>query len=156
MRINGRSHSWARGYILRNRRHGSALVELALVSPLLLLLLAGVLNYGFALRTAAAVATAAEAGAQYGSSSVTNAGDSAGIRAAALNAEPYVTGMTVSSAVSCQCSGGAAVNCAGSCEAGGVLMYVQVTATATAATLFNYSGLPFTGSVKAQATMRAQ
>ena len=138
-----------------DRRRGSALVELALISPLLLVLLAGVLNYGFALRTAAAVTTAAHAGAQYGSMSTANANNSAGIRAAALNAEPNVSGMTVSSAVSCECPGGTAVNCSGSCT-GNMLMYVQVTASATAATFFSYSGLPFTGTVTSTATMRAQ
>jgi Flp pilus assembly protein TadG len=137
-------------------RRGSALVELALVTPLLLLLAAGVLNYGFALRTATAVATAAHAGAQYGSSAVGNVYDTAGIRAAALNAEPNVTGMEVSSVVSCQCPGNRSVSCGGSCVNANMLIYVQVTASATSPTLLSYTGLPFTGSVKGQATMRAQ
>lgn len=140
----------------RSGRAGSALVELALVTPLLLMLVAGVLNYGFALRTATAVASAAHAGAQYGASSATNANDSAGIRAAALNAEPYVKGMTVSSAVSCQCSSGGAVSCGGTCVNSNILIYVQVTVNATAATFFSYSGLPFAGAVTAKAVMRAQ
>ena len=50
-------------------RDEAALVEFALTAPLLLLLMAGVLNYGIALRTAVAVSDAARAGAQYGSMS---------------------------------------------------------------------------------------
>jgi Flp pilus assembly protein TadG len=143
---------------MRSRRfqNGSAMVELALATPLLLLLLAGVLDYGFALRTAAAVATAADAGAAYGSRSTTNAGDTAGIAAAARNSEPNVNGLTVSSTSSCQCPGGTPVSCSGSCSNGKMLMYVQVTVSANATSFFSYSGLPFGGAVKAQAAMRAQ
>ena len=143
-------------HVLRNTLRGSALVELALVSPLLLVFLAGVLNYGFALRTAAAAAAAARAGAQYGSSGPTEANDTTGIRAAALNSEPSLAGATVTSAVSCQCPGGGAVNCSGTCVSGNMLMYVQVTVRANAATFFSYTGLPFAGTVRAQASMRAQ
>ena len=140
----------------RERRTGSALVEFALVAPLLLLLLAGVLNYSMALRTATAVANAARVGAQYCSRSPSNAADTAGIRAAAINSAPDVSGMTVTSSNSCQCPGGTPVDCGGSCAAGKKLMYVQVTARATSSAIFSYSGLPFTGNVAAQASMRAQ
>jgi len=135
---------------------GSALVELALVSPVLLMMLAGVLNYGFALRTAAVAANAARIGAQYGSSSPTTATDTAGIRNAALNSAPNVSGLSVASANSCQCPGGTAVNCSGSCSNGKMLMYVQVTVSGTAQDFFAYTGLPFSGAVSAQAKMRAQ
>ena len=138
------------------RRTGSALVEFALVAPLLLLLLAGVLNYSMALRTATAVANAARVGAQYGSRSASNAPDPAGIRAAAINSAPDVSGMTVTSTNSCQCPDGSPVSCGGSCGGGKKLMYVQVTVRATASAIFSYSGLPFTGNVAAQASMRAQ
>ncbi len=133
---------------------GSAIVEFALVAPLLLLLVAGVLDFSMALRTAASVADAARAGAQYGSRSPANAADTAGIQAAALNAAPGITGLSATAVESCQCSGGAA-SCTGSC-AGGLRIYVQVTAHATAPTVFRYSGLPYSGAVAATATMRAQ
>jgi len=130
-------------------------VELALAAPLLLLLLAGVLDFAMVLRTAASVADAARAGAQYGSLSAANASNAAGIKAAAINAAPGISGMTASVTQSCQCSGGGAVSCGGSCG-GGMLMYVQVTALATAPTVFNYSGLSFSGAVSSTVSMRAQ
>jgi Flp pilus assembly protein TadG len=154
--MNGKRQPVGRWKRVRKRRQGSALVELALISPLLLLLLAGVLNYGFALRTATAVATAAQAGARYGSTGPAQANDAAGIRAAALNSAPNISGITVNSTVSCQCPGGGAVSCSGSCGSGKMLMYVQVAASANAATFFSYTGLPFAGTVQAKATMRAQ
>ncbi|HEV2447010.1 MAG TPA: TadE/TadG family type IV pilus assembly protein [Candidatus Sulfopaludibacter sp.] len=138
------------------RRAGTALVEFALVSPLLLLLLAGALDYGMALRTASSVAAAARAGAQYGSLSPANVNDSAGIRAAAVNAAPDVKALTVTSSTACQCSGGGAVSCSGSCTGAQMLIYVQVTASATASKIFNYAGLGFSGATSSQAKMRAQ
>jgi Flp pilus assembly protein TadG len=135
---------------------GTALVEFALVAPLLLLMLAGVLDYGMALRTAISVAAAARAGAQYGSRSPGNAADTAGILAAAVNAAPDVKKLSVASSMSCQCSGGGAVSCSGSCTGGKMLTYVQVTAQASTSTIFNYSGLGFSGSTSTQASMRAQ
>jgi len=137
-------------------RRGSSLVEFALIMPVLLILLAGVLDYSQALSKATAVANAARIGAQFGSSSTANTTNTAGIRAAAINSAPSFSGLTVTSAQSCQCSGGSAVSCTGSCGTGTLRMYVQVTVTATSSSIFTYSGLPFTGNVSAQATMRAQ
>jgi Flp pilus assembly protein TadG len=126
------------------------------VAPLLLLLLAGVLNYGMALRTATSVATAARAGALYGSSSQSNASDTLGIQTAAINSAPDVRNLTVTSLCSCQCPDGAPVSCTGSCTGGNMLVYVRVTAQATSSAIFRYSGLGFSGNTAAQASMRAQ
>ena len=134
---------------------GIALVEYALAMPLLLLLLAAALDYGRSLRAATAVAAAARAGAAYGSASTTNSTDTTGIRAAAINSAPDVSGMTVSSVRICQCPGGGAVSCSGSCT-GNMLMYVQVNAQATSSAIFNYSGLGFSGSTAAQVSMRVK
>ena len=133
-----------------------ALVEFALVAPLLLLMLAGVLDYGMALRTATSVAAAARAGAQYGSSSPANAANTAGIQAAASNAAPDVKNLLVTSSQFCQCPGGGAVSCPGTCTTGQMLIYVKVTAQSATPTIFNYSGLGFSGTTSSQASMRAQ
>lgn len=138
------------------RRRGSALVEFALMTPFLLLLLAGVLDYGQALSKATRIANAARIGAQYGSSSIARSSDTAGIQAAAVNSAPGFSGLSVSSVQFCQCPGGTPVSCSGSCGSGKRLMYVQVTVSATSATIFSYSGLPFTGNISRRATMRVQ
>jgi Flp pilus assembly protein TadG len=136
-------------------RRGGALVEFALPAPMLLLLLAGALDFSMLLRTASSVADAARAGAQYGSASASNASDTTGIRTRALAASPGITGLSATSTRSCQCSGGGAVDCGGSCV-GGMLMYVAVTAQATAPTVMNYALLPYNGSVSYTVRMRAQ
>jgi len=133
-----------------------ALVEFALVTPLLLLALAGVLNYAVALRTASCLTDAARIGAWYGSRSPANATNIAGMKAAALAAAPGVAGMTAAAVESCKCSNGTAVSCSGSCAIGNMLIYVQVTTQATSPTVFNYSGLSFNGAISARASMRAQ
>lgn len=139
-----------------DRKRGMALVEFALMTPLLLLLLAGVVDYGMALRTASEVTAAARAGAQYGSQSVVKAADTAGIRAAALNAAPGIQGLTISSARSCQCPEGGSVSCSGTCPGGRIMVYTQVTAQASASHIFRYAGLFFTGATRSQTRMRAQ
>jgi Flp pilus assembly protein TadG len=138
-----------------SRRRAIATVEFALVAPLLLLLLAGVLDFAMLLRTATCAAYAARAGVEFGSGSSTASSNYTGIEAAALNAAPGVTGMTATATRSCQCSGGGAVSCSGSCT-GGMMIYVQVTTKVTAPTVFNYSGLSFPSQVTYQASMRAQ
>src|SRR5690349_7378698 len=99
-------------------RRGSVLVEFALLSPFLLLLLAGCLDIGFLLRTALCVAEAARAGAQYGSTSPAKAYDTAGIQAAALDAAPNTPGLSATSERVCYCSDGTSVACTGSCVSG--------------------------------------
>jgi Flp pilus assembly protein TadG len=138
-------------------RRGIAIVEFALIAPLFLLLLAGVLDYCLVLRKAIAVADAARAGAQFGSLSITNASNIAGMQTAAINAAPDIVGLTATAVKSCQCSNGTVVNCAGgTCSSGPVRTYVQVTVRAATTAIFSYSQLPFSGAINAQASMRAQ
>jgi len=139
----------------RERQRGIALVEYALATPLLLMLLAAALDYGMSLRTAAEVSAAAEAGAVFGSSSTTNSSNTGGMQAAATNSAPNLTGMTVTAVRSCQCPGGAPVSCTGTCT-GKMLIYVQVTAQATTSAIFSYSSLGFSGLTSAQVKMRVQ
>jgi Flp pilus assembly protein TadG len=131
------------------------MVEFALAAPLLMLLAAGVLNYGLALRTAIAVSDAARAGAAYGSASPAQAADTAGIQAASADAAPNLVGMVTTTAQVCKCANGSAVSCSGSCG-GAMAVYVEVTTRATSPNLFRYSALPFTGAASARAVMRAR
>jgi len=137
-------------------RGGIATVEFALAAPLLLLLLAGVLNCAMIFRYATTAAEAARCGAQYGSQSVTNSLDTAGMQAAALTSAPGMTGLTAAASRYCQCSGGSTVSCGGSCANGKMLIYVQVTTRVTAPTVFSYAGFTLSGATAFTASMRAQ
>jgi Flp pilus assembly protein TadG len=141
---------------VKMRSRGTATVEFALVSPLLMLLLAGVLDFGVLLRTATCAANAARAGIEYGSRSASASVDYAGMQNAAVNSMPGVTGLTAAAVRSCQCSGGSAVSCTGSCANGKMMIYVKVTASARAHTVFNYSRLPYSNLASSTAWMRVQ
>jgi Flp pilus assembly protein TadG len=62
---------------------GGSLIEIALVFPLLMLLLFGMVDLGRGVYLAIEVSSAAHAGAQYGSLSLTNAGNTNAIKLAA-------------------------------------------------------------------------
>jgi Flp pilus assembly protein TadG len=124
--------------------------------PLILLLLAGVLDYTLVMRTAISVADAARAGAQYGSLSAANASNTLGMQNTALNAAPDVPGLTATAVKVCKCLDSTAVNCGGGCSSGPVRVYAQVTASTTARPIFSYSPVPFAGAVSTTVSMRAQ
>ncbi len=132
------------------------MIEFALVTPLLLLLIAGVLDYSNALRTAMAVSDAARAGAQFGTLSTANSSDYTGMQNAARNSVPNLPGMTATATRLCRCSDGSPVSCGGTCIGGGVRVYVSVTTHATVPNWFNYAALPFSGQVTGTAVMRAR
>jgi Flp pilus assembly protein TadG len=138
-------------------RRGIAVIEFALVMPVLFFLVAAVVDYTLLMRAAIAVGDAARAGAQYGSLNIANAANTSAIQAAAVNAAPDIPGLTATAAKVCQCSNGSTINCSGgTCPSGPVRTYVQVTVKTTVNPLFSYPNLGYTGAVVATATMRAQ
>jgi Flp pilus assembly protein TadG len=138
-------------------RRGIAIIEFALFAPLMLMLVAGVVDFTLLMRASIAVGDAARAGAQFGSLNISNAANISGIQTAALNAAPDIDGLTATATNVCQCSNGSTVNCnGGTCPSGPVRTYVQVTCKTTVKALFKYPELGYTGAVVAMATMRAQ
>jgi Flp pilus assembly protein TadG len=114
----------------RNER-GSAAIEFALISPVFVILLIGVVELGFAGLGAMRVQDAAEAGALYAQ---VNGWDAAGIAAAVTNATG-ATGITATPAPVnfCGCPGAdgiTAADCAGECADGSAPgKYVTVSAS---------------------------
>jgi Flp pilus assembly protein TadG len=140
----------------KGARRAIATVEFALMAPLLMLLLSGVLDYAMLLRTATCAANASRAGSAYGSQSSITSVDYTGMQSAALNSSPNVTGMTATATRSCQCSGGSSVSCTGTCANGKMMIYVQVTTQIAAHTIFNYSALNFSNMTTSRVSMRVQ
>ena len=131
---------------------GQSLVELALVLPVLLLLLVGIIEIGRFSYYSILVANAARAGAQYGAQNLATAADAGAIRAAARN--DGLPSLTVTPSQSCGCNGAALNACSTIVPTCALpehpLVYVQVTATGTFTSLFSYPGLP--GSVTLTST----
>jgi Flp pilus assembly protein TadG len=142
----------SRGGRIESRQSGQTVVELALLLPVLLLLLIGLIEIGRYAYFDILISNAARAGAQYGAQSLIQAADVAGIRTAAQN--DGLAAMTITSLQECGCNAGAL----GGCPTGGVcplpLVYVKVTATDTYNSLFSYPGLPASMTLTSTVTMR--
>ena len=142
----------SRGGRMESRQSGQTVVEMALLLPLLLMLLVGVIEIGRYAYFDILISNAARAGAQYGAQSLIQAADVAGIRTAAQN--DGLAAMTITSLQECGCNAGAL----GGCPTGGVcplpLVYVKVTATDTYNSLFSYPGLPRSLTLTSTVTMR--
>jgi len=141
----------------RRREKGQSVAEVALVTPLLLLLLVGAIEIGRFAYYGIEVANAARAGVQYGSQSLADSFDLPGITQAAKNDAPEVTGLGVTRLNRCACSTSPAnyVGCPATlCLPGSSVVFLEVDTTATISPLFRYPGLPSTFNAKGKAIMR--
>ena len=145
----------SRMHNLLPKQDGSAMVEMSLILPILVLLLLAVLDCGLLLEQAMMVADSARAGAAY-AIPWANAGNTAGMVAVATQSAAAIPGYSASAANVCLCSpGGAATSCASRCSNGNVpAQYAQVTATASIPLLFAVQGFPARIPVSSTARMR--
>jgi Flp pilus assembly protein TadG len=141
---------------------GNALVELALASALLALILLGATDFGRVFYTAMAVSHAAKAGVEYGAQSSAKAADTSGMTSAATTAASDLASwqyFTTTASKFCTCpSSTGVVACTGTPCGTGVSqwVYASVTATAQFTTLVNYPGIPHSLTVTRGAIMRAK
>jgi Flp pilus assembly protein TadG len=145
---------------------GQALAELIVITPLLLLLLVGVVEYGRYTYMSVLVGNAARAGVQYGAQSHENAANSAGIVAAATadaQGIPNFSATTPTPSYFCTCADGTAVTCSTNgvdpCPLNHEVMYVTASASASLqfvspGSLLRYVGMPATLQISSTATMR--
>jgi Flp pilus assembly protein TadG len=129
----------------RSTQSGQALLEVALVTPLLLLLAVGIIEIGRYAYYSILVADAARAGAQYGAQNLATAADTAGIQTAAENDGQSLSELKVTVQQECGCTGS---SIGGACPAtfcaspNHALVYVKVTVTGKFKSLFKYPGIP--------------
>jgi Flp pilus assembly protein TadG len=137
-------------------RKGGAAVELAVVFPVLLLLLIGVVDYGRVFYTSVTVSNAARAGAEWGQQSPATETDTVSMKAFAQLDGNDAGSITLSARWFCECAGTANVAC-NACS-GGVApeVYVEVTATKVVTMLLKYPGLPGSITIVRKATFRSQ
>jgi Flp pilus assembly protein TadG len=161
--------------------HGSAILETALVAPLLLLILIGAAELGRIAYAANEVSNAARAGAAFGAQSLTTEARTDLISDAAVNdagdfssgtltatANTYCVCMTTNSStgsvsttsqVLCTSSTANAANYCPTSTTNNVqktiIHYVRVSTTATVKTMFHYPGLPTSYTLNGFTEMRA-
>ena len=142
---------------LTGSQSGQSLVELALLTPLLMIMLIGIAEMGRYAYFAMLVGNAARAGAAWGAQSPGASSDQGDIATVANNDfqnGANLAGLTVTSTNLCTCDNGgsftsaptnplcfAATNpSAGTCTTGHWVILVQVTAAGTFSPMFKYSG----------------
>ena len=138
---------------------GGSLIETALLTPVLLLLVLGVGDFGRIMYHGITLGNAARAGASHGVHSVARLTDGAGIKTAAEQDAQDIGAITVGSQLICECAGGAVVTC-GTTSCGGYgapKAFVEVTATTTFTPISAVlPGIPGTSNLTRTARMRAQ
>ncbi|MGZ6147545.1 MAG: TadE/TadG family type IV pilus assembly protein [Vulcanimicrobiaceae bacterium] len=137
---------------------GTSLIEFALLAPVVIFLLLGLIEIGRFAYFSILAGNAARAGVQYGAQSTTSATDVPGMRQAALADGQNVPNLTASPTPAyCTCADGTAVSCKSTavCPAPSHrLVFVKVVATGTFTSLFKYPGLPQSLPISAMAVMQ--
>lgn len=171
------------GSVLASARHrkigerGQALLEFALVAPLLCLVSVGIVEIGRAARMSIVLTNAATAGVQFGAQSSSNADNTTGIQNAALcDANGGNWGACSSGILSvaniavihgCRCDDGTGLSCgptmpangtcaAISCGSESIVECIQVTTHADFAPLFQWPGLPSSYQSNGNSVMRVR
>ena len=135
---------------------GGSIVEVALLFPVLMLIFFGMIDLGRWVFLTMEVTNAAHAGAQFGSLSLTNAYNTAGIQAAAQADVPDISVTATSSTTSCWCPSapGTVVTCcvypSSPCTNGSQIVLLKVNTQATYNPWIPYP--PFTAAI----TIRGQ
>ena len=145
------------------RQSGQALIELAIVLPVLLLLAVGVIDVGRYAYIAILIGNAARAGAAYAAQSVPQSADLPGMTTAAANdyqnnGQNPAT-LTVASTTTCGCDTGGSFVAAAACSpatcpaAAHWVILVNVTASGNFGALFPYPGIPSSLNISRTVTL---
>ena len=120
----------------RKNQNGNAVVEFALILPVLLIMGLGLVDAGRAIGANARLGTGVESGLRY---ALADAYADAEISGAAIDGSRYVEGeASVDVSRFCECPDGSAVDCSGTCAQGYKRIYVQIAMAHTQDTLFSY------------------
>lgn len=133
------------------------MVEFAILAPVFVFLLIGLIEVGRFAYFGILAANAARAGAQYGAQSLSTAADTVGMQSAALNdGNQSASTWSVTPTNLCSLSGGTPAPCPspGATPPANTIYYVQVQVSATFHSLLNYPGIPRSVPISGSATMR--
>jgi Flp pilus assembly protein TadG len=140
---------------LARAENGSAIAEMAIIVPMILILLIGLTEVGRYAQYSILVSGAARAGVQYGAQNLVTAADLSGMRTAALNDGQNAPGLSATATSYCSCADGTASTClAADCPGSHRLVFVQVDSTGTIQSLLHVPYLPTSQTVTSRAIMR--
>jgi Flp pilus assembly protein TadG len=138
---------------LRRCESGTSVIEFALIAPVFVFLLIGLIETGRYTTLAILASHAARAGVQYGGQTVFSAADTIGMKNAALQ-DGMNLNWTVTPSYFC-INNGAVISCP-TVPPSTTTYYVQVKVTGTFNSLMHYPGIPASMPITATATMRVQ
>lgn len=128
------------------KEEGAAAVEFALVSPFIIFLIVGMMDFAFYINQRMALESLARAAAEY----VVKGGDielvqqdvlqSSGLMPEDEEEEP----VEVSDEIACECGGGEIVTCGEACPNGYQRRFYSISLSKTYSSMFKYPGLPQT------------
>jgi Flp pilus assembly protein TadG len=134
---------------------GASLVEFAIIAPVLIFLLIGLIEVGRYTTVAIMAANAARAGAQYGAQNLTTALDNPGVQAAALADGQHLTNFGAPKLTHlCSVGGGALETCPSGAVSANTVYYVKVQVNGSFNSLLNYPGIPTNIPVSGTVVMR--
>jgi Flp pilus assembly protein TadG len=134
---------------------GTSAVEFALLAPVMIFLVVGMIDIGRYAYYAVLASNAARAGAQYGAQDLAHVGQTTGIQSAAsADGAPSTFSTTATCKVSVNNGAMAACPSGGTTPASGTVYYIQVTTTNSFNTLVPYPGISNPVSVTGSSTMR--
>ena len=138
-------------------RSGNTLIEFALSSSLLFLVMFGVIDFSRIFSSGCSVQGAARAGSQYGMLSPAHYNDFAGMQNSALVNAGSPAGMTAEASQFCACAiGGARQDCPATCPSGSPETYIQMVVRMPYTTMFSYPGIPARTNLSATSIVRVQ
>lgn len=142
---------------LRQGQQGQSVIELALITPVFIVLLLGAVEFARVSCAWTKIASAARVGAQYGAQSHVTADDTAGMQREALSEAPNISGLTATASRFCACSSGGTSTCQSTdCTGSRVIEFVQVNTAATVDPLFYFNSTHITFNLTGKAVMRVQ
>ena len=142
-----------------NDERGNAMVELALIVPLMMIMTFGATDFGRLFVESALLASASNAGAAVGYRTTKASTDNAAMEAAILADLGGLTGVTATAASYCDCPvTGVPVSCTTTTCAGFGYprVYVKSTASKSFRTLTQYIGVPSEASMSVDTYLRVQ
>jgi Flp pilus assembly protein TadG len=140
---------------MRSER-GTSLIEFAIIAPVLLLLVMGVIEVGRYMYFGIVAAHAAESGVKYGAQNLNTAQDAGGMEAAALLDGQNLPQWTITAKYLCSVNGAASTTCSTGEPPAGTIYYVQVKVAGTFTPLMHYPGIPSSVPVSHTTLMRVQ
>ena len=132
-------------------KKGSAGIEFGILAPVLIIMLIGIIYFGFIIKSTVQMQNAVEAGALY---AIGNSADTSGIQSVVQNATT-LSGITVTISTYCECANGVRPACNATCGDGSNLApYTQVQGQKTIPGISVFPGMTNNWVITKTSTMR--